>query len=520
MTADAAEVPVLIVGGGPAGLTASLLLSRHGVESLLVDKRATGSPLPRARGVHARAMEILRVCGVEPDLRAVELPITPGAEWRPRLTGAPAREDVPAAAAGTDVSPCGSLSVSQDVFESVLREHARGYASARLLAGTLLESLKVSGTGVEGTLLAQGSGQRSRVRARWMIAADGARSGIRRQLGIAMNGPDNLGRQQMIAFRADLTAYTGQNPRGIYFLTDTRAALLWTHPGHQWMLSIPDGPGGGDPAATVRDVLGVPALPVDVLGSNHWTAAAQTAARYARGPVFLAGDAAHRFPPAGATGVSAAMHDAHNLAWKIAAVLGGRAGQTLLDSYAAEREPVGQRNATETGTAWSRLISNADGAPFAGRSLAQIDMGYQYRSPAITADGSPDADPPGAGYVPTATPGCRAPHLWIATPHGRKSTIDLFDRHIVLLTAAPGAPWRAAAQTASRTLRVPVESHVISEPEWPHRYGVTPAGAVLVRPDGHVTWRSRTTPGAGDPAPQTQILTALATATRTTHDRV
>lgn len=157
MTADAAEVPVLIVGGGPAGLTASLLLSRHGVESLLVDKRATESPLPRARGVHARAMEILRVCGVEPDLRAVELPITPGAEWRARLTGAPAREDVPTAAAGTDVSPCEGLSVSQDVFESVLREHARGYASARLLAATLLESLEVSDTGVEATLLASES---------------------------------------------------------------------------------------------------------------------------------------------------------------------------------------------------------------------------------------------------------------------------------------------------------------------------------------------------------------------------
>jgi len=522
MTTAAAEVPVLIVGGGPAGLTASLLLSRHGVESLLVDKRVTESPLPRARGVHARAMEILRVCGVEPDLRAVELPVTPGAEWRARLTGVPAREDVPTAAAGTEVSPCGSLPVSQDVFESVLREHARGYASARLLAGTLLESLEVSDTGVEATLLAQGSGQRSRIRARWMIAADGARSGIRRQLGIAMNGPDNLGRQQMIAFRADLTAYTGENPRSIYFLTDAGAALLWTHPGHQWVLSIPDGPGGAasDLAATVRDVLGVPGLPVDVLGSNHWTAAAQTAARYARRPVFLAGDAAHRFPPAGATGVSAATHDAHNLAWKIAAVLGGRAGQALLDSYAAEREPVGQRNATETGTAWSRLINNANGAPFAGRSLAQIDMGYQYRSPAITADGSPDADPPGAGYVPTATPGCRAPHLWIATPHGRRSTIDLFDRNIVLLTAGPGASWRAAAQTASRMLRVPVESHVIRETEWPHRYGVTPAGAVLVRPDGHVTWRSRTTPGAGDPAAQTQTLTALATATSMTQDRV
>jgi len=514
MATGVAEVPVLIVGGGPAGLTASLLLSRHGVGSLLVDKRAGRSPLPRARGVHARAMEIMRVCGVEPDLRVVELPITPGAQWRARLTTAPIREDVPTAAARTDDSPCEGLSVSQDVFESVLRDHARGYASARLLAGTLLESLHVTGAGVAATLLAHETGRRRRIHARWVIAADGARSGIRRQLGIPMTGPDDLGRQQMIAFRADLTAYTGENPRGIYFLTDTGGALIWTHPGHRWVISIPDRPGRGaaDLTATVRDVLGVPGLPVDVLGSNHWTAAAQTAARYAQGPIFLAGDAAHRFPPVGATGVSAAMHDAHNLAWKIAAILSGHAGQALLDTYPAEREPVGQRNAAETGTAWSRVI-NANGAPFAGRSLAQIDMGYQYRSPAITADGSPDADPPGAHYRPSATPGCRAPHLWIDTPTGRKSTIDLFDRNIVLLTASPGAAWRAAAKTASRILRLPIESHVIREPQWPHRYGVTPTGAVLVRPDGHVTWRNRTTPGTGEPAVETEILTALAAAT-------
>lgn len=173
---------------------------------------------------------------------------------------------------------------------------------------------------------------------------------------------------------------------------------------------------------------------------------------------------------------------------------------------------MGQRNAAETGTAWSRVI-NANRAPFAGRSLAQIDMGYQYRSPAITADGSPDADPPGADYRPSATPGCRAPHLWIDTPGGRKSTIDLFDHNFVLLTAAPGASWRAAADTASRTLHLPIQSHVIREPQWPHRYGVTPACALLVRPDGHVTWRNPAAPGAGDAPAEAQIRTALAAAT-------
>src|SRR6266545_4889376 len=178
MTYQVVKTSVLIVGGGPAGLTASLLLSRHGVDSLLIDKRLTGSPLPRARGVHSRAMEILRVCGIEPDLRAVELPITPGAEWRTDLTSPPLREDVPSAGRSA-VSPCEGLSVSQDVFESVLRDHVR--------------------------------------------------SCVRQQLGIAMNGPDELGQQTMIAFRADLTSQTGDRPRGIYFLTATATALIWTH---------------------------------------------------------------------------------------------------------------------------------------------------------------------------------------------------------------------------------------------------------------------------------------------------
>lgn len=502
MTSELIETPVLIVGGGPAGLTASLLLSRHGVESLLIDKRVTGSPLPRARGVHSRAMEILRVCGVEPDLRAVELPITPGAEWRTDLTGAPLREDVPSSGRSV-VSPCEGLSVSQDVFESVLRRHAGGYSAGQLRTGARLESFHSAEDGVLAAVVDQASGRTTQIRARWMIAADGARSGIRHQLGIAMNGPADLGQQTMIAFRADLTTWTGARPRGIYFLTATGAALIWTHADDRWVISQP-GPiaADEDPATVIRRVLGRPDLTLDVLGTNPWTAAAQSAAQYANGPVFLAGDAAHRFPPAGATGVSAAMHDVHNLVWKIAAVVHGHGGEKLLDSYAAEREPVGRRNAEETGLAWSRIF-NGDGAPFSGRTLAQIDMGYQYRSPVIASDGSPDTDPAGADYQQTATPGGRAPHLWLADG---SSTIDLFDRRFVLLTSESGHAWRTAA---ARCSGVPIDSHVITDAQWPDLYGVAPDGAVLVRPDGHISWRSATTstdPGA-------DIQTALTTST-------
>lgn len=509
MRAETVEAPVLIVGGGPAGLTASLLLSQHGIGSLLIDKRTGASPLPRARGVHARAMEIMRGCGVEPDLRKVELPITPGAQWQANLTSPPIREDLPRAAAETDVSPCEGLSVSQDVFESVLREHARGYARGQLWEGSLLEGFEVSDAGVDATAADQSSGRRRRIRARWMIAADGARSSIRERLGIGMNGPDDLGRQTMIAFRADLSGYTGSRPRGIYFLTDTAAALIWTHPDHRWVISLPNAAGDCDPQMTVREVLGIPDLAVEVLGASHWTAAAQTAGRYCQGPVFLAGDAAHRFPPAGATGVSAAMHDVHNLAWKLAAVWRGHAGPALLESYAAEREAVGRRNTHETGTAWARVFTTS-GAPFAGRSLTQIDMGYQYRSAVITDDGSPDPDPPGSGYQPTAAPGCRAPHLWLDSD---TSTIDLFGRDLVLLTAQPGAAWRDAAAAASRALGIPVDSHIITNPEWPSRYGITPAGAVLIRPDGHVAWRSRTTPRPSELTPHDRVLAALKTST-------
>jgi tetracenomycin A2 monooxygenase-dioxygenase len=404
MNTSVVEVPVLIVGGGPAGLTASLLLSRLGVSSCLIDKRAGGSPLPRARGVHARAMEIMRGTGVEPDLRRVELEITPGAQFQANLASPPVREDVPGAADESGASPCQGLSVSQDVFESVLREHARGYQAAELRTGSLLEHFEVADAGVAATVADRSSGRRSRIRARWMIAADGARSGIRERLGIGLAGAADLGRQWMVAFRADLSGYTGKRPRGMYFLTDTGAALIWTHADHRWVIRLPDAPGERDPGTTARQVLGIPGLPVEVLGASHWTAAAQSAERYSQGPVFLAGDAAHQVPPAGATGVSAAMHDAHNLAWKLAAVWRGRAGPGLLDSYAVEREAVGRRNADETGVAWARLFSS-DGPPFSGRSLAQIDMGYQYKSAVITSDGSPDQDPPtGPPRSPAAGP--------------------------------------------------------------------------------------------------------------------
>jgi 2-polyprenyl-6-methoxyphenol hydroxylase-like FAD-dependent oxidoreductase len=298
---DVPDVPVVVVGAGPAGLTASLLLSRAGVDSLLVDRNRAPSPLPRARGVHARAMGILRVAGVEADLRAVQLPIRSGLEWRDTLTSEPDRELSLPASVYDGTGPCKGLAVAQDVFEAVLRRHVNAAAGRPARWGTRAEAV--------------------------------------------------------------------------------RAVRASTHPDHRWVINAPD-IHRTEAERFVRSALGAPDVPVEVLADHTWSPGAKSAQTYRAGPVFLLGDAAHRMTPIGASGMSMAIHDAHNLAWRIAAVTKGRAGPGLLDTYSVEREPVGRLNAAESRQAWERAFDFASPPP-AGRSMREVDLGYRYASAAV-----------------------------------------------------------------------------------------------------------------------------------------
>jgi putative polyketide hydroxylase len=455
MTGQSLDAPVLIVGGGPAGMTTALLLAWYGVESLLVEMHTSVSPLPRARGVHSRAMEILRYCGVEADMRRHQLPITPGAEWRPDLVHPAFMEDSVTGPEAPQVSPCDGVAVAQEVFESVLQNELSTCTAAQVRAGTEVTAIRSDSAGVSTTVLDRVRGRASTLRSRYVVAADGAQSFVRRSLGIKMDGAEDLGTRHIIAFRADLSSYAGERPRGMYFLTESGAVLYSTHPDSRWVIDAPDAGSPLDAIDTVRRVTGLDDLEVEVLAVGRWRAAARTAATYSTDRVFLVGDAAHQAPPLGATGVSTAMADAHNLAWKLAAVIDGSAGTPLLDTYAAEREPVGRDNVTELGAAWD--VVRAGGPPSLGRTLREIDMGFSYESAAVIPDDEDAAIEPVPGvppeavvaaqsdYLPSARPGCRAPHLWLDDPGPTASTLDLFGPHLTLLTGPAGQAWQAAS---------------------------------------------------------------------------
>jgi 2-polyprenyl-6-methoxyphenol hydroxylase-like FAD-dependent oxidoreductase len=334
--------------------------------------------------------------------------------------------------------------------------------------------------------------------ARYLVAADGARSEIRRSLGIDVHGPGTLGDPIMnILFRADLRDLT----RGSTFIAcETPAGTIITIDGEkEWVLHAPYGQGGADQftpehcASLVRTAVGVPDLDIEVVSALPWRVRAHSAERYRDGRVFLAGDAAHAIPPLGAFGMNTGIADAHNLAWKLALVLRGLAGPGLLDSYDAERRPVGVMT-VEQATArladprlhWDRSPALTAARQQAGVMNAPVVViGYRYDSGAIAG---PVRDLPSAEDITrdlNGDPGSRIPHLW-ASP--ATSTLDLITSRFTVLFDAHGYHWADAARDVGVRLGIEIGTHHVAG--LTNATGITADGALLVRPDGFVAWRS------------------------------
>lgn len=490
---------VLIAGGGPVGLSLAVRLAQLDVPVTLAERHPGTARFPKGRALSVRSMEIYRAWGLEDAITAAGLPRDQLAFYTgTTLTDPAGTRIVTNPTARPLPSPTHTLLCSQDRLEPLLREHAERLAPGRIHFGAELTGFTADTGGVTATL----TGDPSRTgRFDYLVGADGARSLVRDHLGIAMTGPADVSHNLNILFTADLAAHVADRRCAVYTITrqgpdSLHGAFLAVDNDRRWLFNIvADGtdPGfaGYDDRTCVeliRTAAGLPDLPVTLLERQVWRAGAQVADRFQASRVFLAGDAAHITTPYGGFGLNCGIADADNLAWKLAAVHHGHAGPALLDTYEPERRPVALASAQE---GHRRLLdaitAHRAGAPPTARPSEGLVLGYHYTSGAVIPDGTdPPAGDPVADYTPTARPGHRAPHLWIERNGRRMSTLDLLGPDLTLL-AGPDARWADDAPA-------PITAHHL-DGRFTDAYGISPAGAVLVRPDGHVAWRSPGTPG-------------------------
>jgi putative polyketide hydroxylase len=509
--------PVLIVGGGTTGLSAALFLARQGMRPILVERHPHTAITPKARAFTPRSLEIYRGCGLEREILGRQSALTrlPAVIGMDTLAGEIRFSDAVERPPATG-SPSPWAMVDQDELEQLLRDAAAA-AGAEVRFGTEMISLDAGPDGVTAVVRRLDDGVEYGIRADYVIAADGHRAGIRGRLGIGADGPGTLHSAVHFVFEADLDAVLGDRRFFLAYLdkpvTGSVIAPLRT-PG-RWLLGVPDHPAlAGDLdrvpdefcVELVRQAVGVPDLDVTLVPLVPGWAQKLTrvriggwvASRYRAGRVFFAGDAAHVVPPAGSLGANTGIADAHNLAWKLTAVVNGHAGAELLDSYEAERRPVAQQTLHHT-MRLMRARHSAGAEEIEGIDDVAVTSGYRYRSAAVVT-------PKAAN--PKGSPGLRAPHVWLAHGDARLSTVDLFDG-FTMLAGPDGSDWATAVKSVADA--VPIRLHVIGvelhdvEHRFLTSYGITRTGATLVRPDGFIAWRAVHRPER----PDEELLRAL-----------
>jgi 2,4-dichlorophenol 6-monooxygenase len=565
------EVPVLIIGGGACGLTTSIALSALGVESLLVERHPGTSILAKAHILNPVTMEIFDKLGFADEVydRGAPQETFSKTSWYTSLGGTEAWDRQllysvdswgggALAEAYAAVTPYVYGNLSQKLLEPILRRHAQERNPDGVLFAHEATTIEQLPDAVTVEIVDRDSGSRTTVRARYVVGADGGKT-VGAAAGIPMIGPAPFVDIISVHFRADLSPYLEESLslirqiiRPVLDGSWVRCGLVaqgptrWDKHSEEWHIAITQPIGGPRPSELdegqmrerVRELLGLPDLELDVLRITNWLIENVVAERYREGRIFLAGDAAHRHSAMGGLGLNTGIQDAFALATKLAPVIHQTADPALLDTYDAERGPVGRRTAqwatfnfynhlsapsgfgmlpgappAHNRAVLEALFSDTEDGATRRERLAEsfwtlrrefgqldIELGYNYAaSPAVVPDGTPapPRDPAGHEHVPTARPGHRLPHAWLERDGTPVSTRHLFQPGAYLVLAgADGRAWCDAAASLAADLGHPIDALCVGEDladpsgRFADVRGHGDSGALLVRPDGFVAFRA------------------------------